>query len=79
MKNEEQKLYQIGEYVRICRKKRRVQSGKNWRKGVDVSKDDDLQKSKNGEKCHEYPAVFSDRQFSGYFGKKEVIRLFRKL
>ena len=41
MKNEEQKLYQIGEYVRICRKK-----------------------------GYEYPAVFSDRQFSGYFGRR---------
>lgn len=31
MKNEEQKLYQIGEYVRICRKKAGTVR-KNWRK-----------------------------------------------
>ena len=57
MKNEEQKLYQIGEYVRICRKKggysqEELAEGVKWRK------------------CHEYPAVFSDRQFSGYFGRR---------
>ena len=37
MKNEEQKLYQIGEYVRICRKKGGY-SQEELAEGVDVSK-----------------------------------------
>ena len=64
MKNEEQKLYQIGEYVRICRKK-----GGYSQEELAEGQDDDLQNRK-WRKCHEYPAVFSDRQFSGYFGRR---------
>ena len=66
MKNEEQKLYQIGEYVRICRKKGGY-SQEELAEGVDVSK---MTISRIERKCYEYSAVFSDRQFSGYFGRR---------
>lgn len=75
MKNEEQKLYQIGEYVRICRKKGGY-SQEELAEGVDVSKMT-ISRIENGENANEYPAVFSDRQFSGYFRKKKLSELFR--
>ena len=64
MKNEEQKLYQIGEYVRICRKK-----------GVDVSKMT-ISRIENGENAMSILLFFQIVSFLD-ISEEEVIRLFR--
>ena len=65
MKNEEQKLYQIGEYVRICRKKGGY-SQEELAEGVDVSKMT-ISRIENGENAISFLDI----------SEEEVIRLFR--
>ena len=74
MKNEEQKLYQIGEYVRICRKKGGY-SQEELAEGVDVSKMT-ISRIENGENAMSILLFFQIVSFLG-ISEEEVIRLFR--
>lgn len=70
MKNEEQKLYQIGEYVRICRKKGGY-SQEELAEGVDVPSD--VSRTK-GENAQSILLFFQIRQFL-VISEEEVIIL----
>lgn len=74
MKNEEQKLYQIGEYVRICRKKGGY-SQEELAEGVDVSKMT-ISRIENGENAMSILPFFQIVSFLD-ISEEEVIRLFR--
>ena len=74
MKNEEQKLYQIGEYVRICRKKGGY-SQEELAEGVDVSKMT-ISRIENGENAMSILLFFQIVSFLD-ISEEEVIRLFR--
>ena len=67
MKNEEQKLYQIGEYVRICRKKGGY-SQEELAEGVDVSKMT-ISRIENGENAMSILLFF---QIVWIFRKKKL-------
>ena len=68
MKNEEQKLYQIGEYVRICRKKGGY-SQEELAEGVDVSKMT-ISRIENGENAMSILLFFQIVSFLDFRKKK---------
>lgn len=74
MKNEEQKLYQIGEYVRICRRKSGY-SQEELAEGVDVSKMT-ISRIENGENAMSILLFLQIVSFLD-ISEEEVIRLFR--
>ncbi len=74
MKNEEQKLYQIGEYVRTYRRKCGY-SQEKLAEGVDVSKMT-ISRIENGENAMSILLFFQIVSFLD-ISEEEVIRLFR--